>query len=133
MNIDITEGASYTNDEKVFTVLKKYGGRYILLPKDIYTGQECPPLVLGENDINFFRKLKEFDASAFDEDLKKQRIKALEKRIKCLKGDLSHNNDQLSRITIEIKAKEQDIVDMEKVHKDLITPQSVKFIIGDEI
>ena len=133
MKINITEGASYTNDKKVFTVLKKYGGRYVLLPKDIYSGQECPPIVLGENDINFFRKLREFDASALDGDLKKQRIKELEKRINGLKGDVSHDNDQLSRITKEIKAKEQNIMAMEEVYQDLITPQSVKFIIGDEL
>ena len=57
----------------------------------------------------------------------------MEKRINGLKGDVSHDNDQLSRITKEIKAKEQNIMAMEEGYQDLITPQSVKFIIGDEL
>jgi hypothetical protein len=128
MRIDLEEGSSYTSDDKVFEVLKKHGKRYVLLPKSIHTGVELPPIVLGDNDINFFKKLKEFDASGFEDHIKSARIEGLEKMIRTKAQDLSQLQTRIMNQQSSETVLRDELDQLEEVLKDLVTPQSVKFI-----
>ncbi len=106
---------------KTFELHASYGGKYIFLPREIDTGKETAPLVLGPNDLNFFKKLLEIDKDELDQKIK-------ERKIKTVKDKIVQKNIDLAVLTSQKTTLEKEIQELEAELKELLTPNSIKFI-----
>jgi hypothetical protein len=70
-HVELEIGKTYfhTSGLKTFKVIIEYGNCYVLLPTLIETGAEMAPIVVGDNDLPFFKNLS---GTGSEEELKKK-------------------------------------------------------------
>lgn len=105
-NVDLEIGKTYfhAGGTKTFKVLIEYGNRYVLLPKLIETGEEMAPVVVGDNDLPFFKNLV---GTGSEEELKKRlqeiNLASLKEQWQAKKDNLSNIAGQYSRTKEEVE------------------------------
>ena len=125
LNLEIGKEYYHTDGVKTFEVLKEHGERVILLPKIIANGKECSPIVLGEQDMNFFRKLVDMDTETLEKRIHDNAVQQTRTELSEAIRLKDHAKKELSDFTGIVNNLEERL-------KELLTPNSIKFIREDQ-
>jgi len=107
------------NSDSIYEVVLKHGGRYVLLPKLISTGEERSPVVIGENDANFIKKLI-LSSEDFNKLKLKYEISEIIKKLEKLENELNFLKKEINTKEYELSNQKailaQKIISIEETH-----------------